>query len=39
MDAEQQNQKRRHQRAAAHTRHPDEQTDGKSGNSQERIDH
>ncbi|MHC2291076.1 hypothetical protein [Bradyrhizobium barranii] len=39
MDAEQQDQQRRHQRAATHAGHPDKQADAKSGGDIERINH
>src|SRR4051812_42619807 len=39
MDAEQQDQQRRHQRAAADAGHPDQQADAKSRRNVERINH
>ena len=39
MNAEQQDQQRRHQRAAAHACHSDQQADGKSRCNIERVDH
>jgi hypothetical protein len=39
MDAEQQDQQRRHQRAAADAGHPDQQTDAEAGCNVERINH
>jgi len=39
MDAEQQDQQRGHQRAAAHTRHADQKADAESRNHIEGFDH